>query len=93
MSKIHSMITNFNAGGKHIKFGIIISKKQPPSTFKKLSRDYYLNHKIIIISICGDEIEEMLKDKGNLIEVIERKYHEIILNATSDLKKANLYLS
>ncbi len=91
MSKIHSIITNFNSKEKYIKFGIIVSKKSPPKTFLKLSRDYFLSNDIIIISLCGDDIENMLSSKGNLLEIIERKISEIQLNATVDLKKAGLY--
>ena len=43
MSKLHSIISLTNAGGKGqcIKFGIIISKEKGPSTFKMCIRDRY----------------------------------------------------
>ncbi len=93
LSKLHSIIavTNSGPGGDGIKFGIIISKEKGPSTFKELAVKYYLAHKIVIISICGDELEELFDTKGNLLELIERKTAEITLDATTDLKKSGLY--
>lgn len=93
MSKLHSIIVNANAGGKTqcIKFGIIISKEKEPSTFKKLATKYYLSQGIVIISICGKEIEELIDNRGNLLELIDRKAAEIMLDATTDLKEIGLY--
>lgn len=93
LSKLHSIIsvTNSGPGGEGIKFGIIISKEKGPSTFKELAVKYYLAHKIVIISICGDELKELFDTKGNLLELIERKTAEITLDATTDLKKSGLY--
>ena len=93
LSKLHSIISATNADDKEkcIKFGIIISKMRGPSTFKELAVKYYLINKIVIISICGDEIEKMLKAKGNLLELIERKATEIMLDSTFDLQEAGLY--
>lgn len=93
LSKLHSIISIANAGGKGacIKFGIIISKEKGPSTFKQLAFRYYLMHGIEIISICGRELKELFKTKGNLLELIERKAAEIMMDATTDLKEAGLY--
>lgn len=93
LSKLHSIISVANAGGKGecIKFGIIISKEKGPSTFKQLAIRYYLMNGIVIISICGRELNELFKTKGNLLELIERKAAEIMMDATTDLKAAGLY--
>ena len=93
MSKLHSIIDNTNAGGKVkcVKFGIIISKEKGPSTFKSLAIKNYLSEGIVIIWICGKEIEELIDNRGNLLELIDRKASEIMLDATTDLKKAGLY--
>lgn len=48
-------------------------------------------HGIVIISICGRELKELFKTKGNLLELIERKAAEIMMDATMDLKEAGLY--
>lgn len=74
LSKLHSIISVANAGGKGgcIKFGIIISKEKGPSTFKQLAFRYYLMHGIVIISICRRELKELFKTKGNLLELIEK---------------------
>lgn len=93
MSKLHSIISNSNAGGKRkcIKFGIIISKKKGPSTFKSLAIKDYLADGVIMISICGDEIKNLIDTRGNLLELIDRKASEIMMDATTDLKEAGLY--
>jgi hypothetical protein len=93
MSKLHSIIDNTNAGGKTqcVKFGIIVSKEKGPSTFKALAIKNYLSEGIVMISICGDEIEELIDNRGNLLELIDRKASEIMLDATIDLKEAGLY--
>ena len=93
MSKLESIISTINAGGKAvcIKFGIIISKEEGPSTFKELAVKYYLSSGIVIISICGKELKEIFDNKGNLLDLIERKATEVMLDATTDLKKAGLY--
>lgn len=95
MSKLHSIITTANGGGngKCIKFGIIISKEKGPSTFKELAVKYYLSNQVVIISICGNELEELFDNKGNLLDLIERKASEIMMDATTDLKKVGLYNS
>lgn len=93
LSKLHSIISVANADAKEkcIRFGIIISKEKGPSTFKQLAVKYYLINKIIIISICGKELENLFSTKGNLLELIERKATEIMLDATTDLHEAGLY--
>ena len=93
LSKLHSIISIANASskGECIKLGIIISKKKGPKTFRQLANKTYLSEGIVIISICGDELEELFKTKGNLLEMIERKVEEIMLDSTTDLKEAGLY--
>lgn len=95
MSKLHSIITTANGGGngKCVKFGIIISKRKGPSTFKQLAVRYYLSNQVVVISICGAELKELFDNKGNLFDLIERKASEIMMDATTDLKKAGLYNS
>ena len=94
MSKLHSIISNTNSEkGRCIKFGIIVSKEKGPSTFKELAVKTYLNDGIVIIAICGDELKKMFEEKGNLLDLIERKANEIMLDSTTDLVKAGLYES
>lgn len=93
LSKLHSIISMTNAGskGECIKFGIIISKNRGPRTFKQLAVKSYLTDGIVIIAICGEELKELFDTKGNLLELIERKAVEIMMDATTDLKEAGLY--
>ncbi len=95
MSKLHSIISNTNSGekGRCIKFGIIISKEKGPSTFKKLAVKFYLKDGIVIISICGDELKNLFEKKGNLLDLIERKANEIMMDSTTDLVEAGLFES
>ena len=93
ISKLHSIIstTNASSNGECIKFGIIVSKKSAPKTFKAQAVKYYLLQKIVIIAICCKEIEQLIDQKGNLLELIERKATEIMVDSTSDLVQAGLY--
>lgn len=95
MSKLHSIISSTNSGekGRCIKFGIIVSKKRGPSTFKKLAVKYYLAEGIVIIAICGEELKKLFDEKGNLLDLIERKASEIMMDSTTNLKDAGLYKS
>lgn len=90
-SKLHSIIHLMNSTTETIKFGIIISKIKGPSTFQSLANKIYLRDKIIIIGINGNEIKELIDHRGNLLEMIERKIDEIVMDATTDLKEAGLY--
>lgn len=93
ISKLHSIISTTNASsqGESIKFGIIISRYQGPRTFKKLAVKYYLMNKTVIISICAQEIKQLVETKGNLLELIDRKATEIMLDAKTDLVQNGLY--
>lgn len=91
MSKIHSIIEVINGAKKVVTFGIIASKVAAPKTYRILANKYYLLHKITIISISLREIETMLVEKGNFLDLIERKIIEIHLDSTSDLKGNGLY--
>lgn len=93
ISKLHSIIstTNASSNGECIKFGIIVSKKSAPSTFKAQAVKYYLAQKIVIIAICGEEIKQLIDQKGNLLELIERKATEIMIDSTSDLVQLGIY--
>lgn len=91
MSKIHSIIMTANGKGNYVKFGIIVSKERGPKTFRSLANKYYLANEIVVIAICGEEINELIKYKSNLFELIERKINEIIFDSTTDLKAAGLY--
>jgi len=91
ISKMHSIISEINGKGDFVKFGIIISKKKAPGTYKKHAVKYFLAKEIVIIHICLDEVDSLVQSKGNLLDIIEQKAEEIILDATTDLKVAGLY--
>lgn len=52
-----------------------------------------MNDGIVIIAICGDELRNLFDNKGNLLDLIERKANEIMIDSTTDLKEAGLYES
>lgn len=91
MSKLHSIITVTNGQTKNIRFGIIASMKNPPFTFKALAVKYYLINGIIIISIDENDLEQIIINKENLLELIDRKCNEIIFDSQKDLEELSLY--
>lgn len=86
MNKIHSIMRFI---GK--KFGIIISRCHAPKTFISLSNQIYLKDNMVIISIDTDDLKEIIMNRKNLLEMLERKIEEVKLNATKDLRKIGLY--
>lgn len=48
-------------------------------------------NKTVIISICAQEIKQLVETKGNLLELIDRKATEIMLDAKTDLVQNGLY--
>ena len=86
MNKLHSILKL--AG---MSFGIIISKAKEPSTFKKLANQIYLSEKIVIIWFNADDLENIIFNKHNLLDCIDKKIQEIKLNATKDLSEIGLY--
>ncbi|ODM03202.1 hypothetical protein BEI61_03996 [Eisenbergiella tayi] len=91
MSKLHSIIHLMGSDYGTIKFGIIVSKVRGPSTFRALANKVFLKEKLIIISINGKEIKNLIDCRGNLLEMIERKIDEVTMDATTDLVEAGLY--
>ncbi len=92
MSKLHSIISVSNGqdDGSFIKLGIIVSKEPGPKTFKTLAHSYYLAHKVVIVSICLDELKDLLNEKINLLDFLDSKYTEVVMSATKDLKELGL---
>ena len=46
-----------------------------------------------MIAICGKELKKIFEEKGNLLDLIERKVSEIMMDSTTDLVQAGLYVS
>lgn len=70
--KLQSIMSNSSG-----KFGIIVSKKAPPKTYIKAAKFLYLQEQKIIISVSGNDLKKIIKDKKNLLECIEMKACEI----------------
>lgn len=86
--KLKAIISNANPVGKAeaIKFGIIISREKGPETFKQHAVKSYLSRGIVIIAICGEELKKLFEERGNLLDLIERKIFEV----TGDVRNESI---
>lgn len=89
--KIHSIIMSINAHSRIVGTGIIVSRYKGPKTYKQIAIAEYLAREIMIINLTLHEIEELVNVKGNLLEMLERKFEEIHTNATSNLIEDGIY--
>ena len=86
MNKLHSILSFTN-----IKFGIIVSKCKAPSTFNTLANKLYLSEDIVIIAIDSKDLENIIIHKNNLLDLIEMKISDVMLDATKSLRELGLY--
>lgn len=86
--KLEAIISNANPAGtaEAIKFGIIISREKGPETFKQHAVKSYLSRGIVIIAICGEELKKLFEERGNLLDLIERKIFEV----TGDVRNESI---
>lgn len=86
LNKIHSILRTANK-----RHGVIFSKLPAPTTYKSTARDIYLNDKMLIISIDKNDLYNIIFDKKNVLECIERKFVEIMTNSKTNLVQAGIY--
>ena len=86
LNKIHSILKI-----THKRHGIIVSKVSAPTTHNDTARDIYLSDNILIIFIDKDDLYNIIFNKKNLLECIERKFNEVIINSKSNLINAGIY--
>lgn len=86
IAKLHSIVKRHNKS-----IGIIVSKSNVPSTFSKLCREILLTDKIIIISFNKTDLFNLVYNRKNLLELIERKIEELKLNSKKTLNEYGLY--
>lgn len=92
ISKLQGIISEINGReGKHVYLGIIASKKKAPSTYFDHAKIYHAASGVSVIAICVDEIEKLIDNRGNLLELIERKVDEIALYTQKSLNNFTLY--
>ncbi len=93
IEKLGSIISLANAGAQanYVRLGIIVSKAKPPRTYKSLANRFYLSNKIVIISLCKEDLSELVEKKKNLLEMIERKMTEVVMETTTDLRRNGIY--
>lgn len=90
--KLEGIINQINsADSKIVKIGMIVSRKRPVQTIKTLSRLYYANTGVVILTITTDEIRGLIYNRENLLELLERKHDEIVLGVLSDMKGKGLF--
>lgn len=68
-----------------MSFGILVSRKPEPKTYKKKAHDIFLQDDMIIIRLHLQEIKNIILSKKNLLEVLECKIAEIQTDAKKSL--------
>lgn len=91
MRKIQSIISEINANERVVEVGIIVSRYPGPRTFRTIANKHYLMNGILLINITLEEISILVSNKQNLLELLERKMDEVVIDATSDLVQAGLF--
>ena len=91
--KLTGIIDGINGGGNTqvVKLGIIVAKKSPASTIRHLAVIRYARDGLVLITFDFDDLAEIIKNKKNLLEMIERKRDEIILDSTSKLSDVGIF--
>lgn len=91
--KISGIIDGINGGGtkKIVRLGIIVSRKAPASTVKVLAFTRYTRDGLVIVSLDFNDLKAIIKDRQNLLEMIERKRDEIAFNSTTQLVKVGIF--
>lgn len=84
--KLQSILQNHSG-----KFGIIVSKAEPPTTFINAAKLLYIKNEIIIISISGKDLKKIVKSKKNLLECIEMKACAIKMQAQKDISNNEIF--
>lgn len=84
---LESNISHANPAGmaETIKFGIVISKKKAPETYKEHAVKAYLTRGIVLIAISGEELKQLFEERGNLMSLISWKIFEI----TGDIRSSS----
>ncbi len=79
MHKLNGIISHINMTKNYVKFGIIASVFNPPKTFHRHSiRNFIINRGRIIITLCDKDYKQIVEEKCNLLELLDRKSEEII---------------
>ena len=68
-----------------MRFGVFISRQKEPRTFKEQSNHAFLRDNIIIVRFCMNELIQIIREKQNLLECLDRKIMEVTTNASYSL--------
>lgn len=85
-NKLHSILIN-----NSLQFGIIVSKYRAAKTLNNFAHKIFLQNKIIMINLDGDDLKKIIIERGNLLECLERKIGEVKLDVTKDLIELGLF--
>ncbi|MEG0835603.1 MAG: hypothetical protein RR413_09190 [Christensenellaceae bacterium] len=92
LHKISGVIDTINGSvAKPVRLGMIISRTKPAKTVHNLAYIRYIKDGLRIITMCGDELEDILFNGRNLLELIEQKVDELQTQSANDLRAAGLY--
>lgn len=76
ITKLYSILNN-SKNNEEQKVGIIISKLPWTSTCYNLSREYFLNSKVIIFNITINELKHIIYEGANLLNLIQAKIQQV----------------
>lgn len=71
--KLANIINTSTMNINEEKFGIVFSKKAPPSTYLEMAKKNYYTTKTTIITFYQDELEEIIYGRVNLLGFIDYK--------------------
>ena len=85
LSKLHSTLHTMDG-----KLGIIVSKVPAPKTYPKLAHDFYLKDDICFIWFSLQELEVLIKERRNLLEIMDAKILELKTNSNKTFSEMGL---
>lgn len=88
--KLHSIIKG-SKNNYEQAVGIIVSRLEPAKTCKVLTREFFLQDKIIILNISDKDLKRIIFEKSNLLDVLQEKIQTIKNSISTDPEKHKLY--
>lgn len=73
------------------KLGILFSVEDVTSTCSIIARENFLDSKIVIININYKDLERIIKDRYNLLDLIQAKILTVKINSTKPLQDTQMF--
>lgn len=90
--KLAGIIDNINDSEKKIiKLGIIAAIKKPTITIRDLATLRYARDSVVLACIDYDDLENLIRNRGNLIELLEMKRDEVITTSRTKLQDVGVF--